>query len=490
MKAIMLMFDSLNRHYLPNYGCDWTKLPNFERLAQKTVTFDTFYAGSLPCMPARRELHTGRPHFLHSDWSCLQPQDFSLFEEMTQNGIYSHIVTDHFHYWEDGGNSYLQRYSSFEMIRGQQGDPWIGQVAAPAIPANDSKRTGNPRWRQDWVNRGYLDKEEKMPQYLTMERGLDFIHRSHDQDNWFLQIECFDPHEPFFAQPAFQQLYPHEYTGKHFDWPDYGWIEDKEKIRHIRYEYAALLSMCDAYLGKLLDTMDQYDLWRDTMLIVNTDHGFLLGEHGYIGKNIMPLYEELSHLPFFMYDPRNGKQGERCSALAQTIDIPVTLAGYFGIRPPKYAVGEDLSQMVETGEANRTSAVFGVFGGMLNITDGRYVYMKAPVHSENQPLFNYTLIPNHMNWRFKKEELSNIQITGEFAFTDGIQLMKLPAKVGLPECLQRDRLFDLTADPYQQASLEQESVRQRLEQQLIEYLIACEAPGDQWERFALNPKKN
>ena len=146
--------------------------------------------------------------------------------------------------------------------------------------------------------------------------------------------------------------------------------------------------------------------------------------------------------------------------------------------------------MVETGEANRTSAVFGVFGGMLNITDGRYVYMKAPVHSENQPLFNYTLIPNHMNWRFKKEELSNIQITGEFAFTDGIQLMKLPAKVGLPECLQRDRLFDLVADPKQQAEIEDESVRQELEQQLKEHLTAWEAPGDQWERFGLNLQKN
>ena len=60
MKAIMVMFDSLNRHFLPNYGCDWTVMPNFRRLEEKTLTFDNFYAASLPCMPARRELHTGR----------------------------------------------------------------------------------------------------------------------------------------------------------------------------------------------------------------------------------------------------------------------------------------------------------------------------------------------------------------------------------------------------------------------------------------------
>ena len=40
MKAIMLMFDSLNRHMLSSYGCDWVHTPNFERLAKKTVVFD------------------------------------------------------------------------------------------------------------------------------------------------------------------------------------------------------------------------------------------------------------------------------------------------------------------------------------------------------------------------------------------------------------------------------------------------------------------
>ena len=55
MRAIMVMYDSLNRHYLPNYGCDLAKMPNFKRLGEKTVTFDRSYASSLPCMPARRE---------------------------------------------------------------------------------------------------------------------------------------------------------------------------------------------------------------------------------------------------------------------------------------------------------------------------------------------------------------------------------------------------------------------------------------------------
>ena len=77
MKAIMVMFDSLNRHMLPSYGCEWIHAPNFERLAERSITFDNCYVGSMPCMPARRELHTGRYNFLHRSWGPLEPFDDS-----------------------------------------------------------------------------------------------------------------------------------------------------------------------------------------------------------------------------------------------------------------------------------------------------------------------------------------------------------------------------------------------------------------------------
>ena len=64
-RAILVMFDSLNRAYLPPYGGETVAAPNVERLAAHAVRFDQCYAGSLPCMPARRELHTGRYNFLH-----------------------------------------------------------------------------------------------------------------------------------------------------------------------------------------------------------------------------------------------------------------------------------------------------------------------------------------------------------------------------------------------------------------------------------------
>lgn len=140
-------------------------------------------------------------------------------------GVHTHLVTDHYHYFEDGGATYHTRYRSYEAFRGQ-----------------------------DFVNRSYMDTAEKQSQSLTFQAGLHFMERNRDADNWFLQIETFDPHEPFYSQQRFKDLYPHQYQGKLFDWPLYQKVtEDAETVNHLRMEYAALLSMCDESLGRVLD---------------------------------------------------------------------------------------------------------------------------------------------------------------------------------------------------------------------------------------------
>ena len=103
MKTIMVMYDTLNLRFLPPYNTPEFEIhaPNFKRLAEKTVIFDNSYAGSLPCMPARREIHTGRYNFLHRSWGPIEPFDDSMPEILGRKGIYTHLVSDHYHYWQD-----------------------------------------------------------------------------------------------------------------------------------------------------------------------------------------------------------------------------------------------------------------------------------------------------------------------------------------------------------------------------------------------------
>ncbi|MDA1137460.1 MAG: sulfatase [Planctomycetota bacterium] len=487
MKAIMVMFDSLNRRMLPPYGSDWTHAPNFARLAERTVTFENCYVGSMPCMPARRELHTGRYNFLHRSWGPLEPFDDSAPQILKQNDIYAHFVTDHYHYWEDGGATYHQRYSSFETSRGQEGDSWIGYLGDVDIPETLVPTRGGHWGRQDWVNRRrMLYKEENLPQVRTFKQGLKFINENSDFDNWFLQIETFDPHEPFYTLQKHKDLYPHEYDGPHFDWPKYGQVtETPEQVQHMRYEYAALLSMCDEQLGKVLDMMDEKNLWDDTLLIVNTDHGFLLGEHDHWAKCVQPFYNEVAHTPFFIWDPRCGRKGERCDSLVQTIDIPATLLEYFGVERPEFMHGIPLRDAVASNAHTRDAALFGMFGGHINITDGRYVYMRSPTNDDNQPLYNYTLMPTHMRGHFKPEEFKGAELAEPFEFTKNCPTVRTASKAGRNPKPFGTLLFDLENDPGQENPIQDEEVEARLCREMVRLMKENDAPSEQYERMGL-----
>ena len=488
MKAIMVMFDTLNRHMLPPYGCDWTHAPNFARLAQRTVTFDRSYVGSMPCMPARRELHTGRYNFLHRSWGPLEPFDDSMPELLKDRGVYTHLVTDHYHYFEDGGATYHQRYNSWQFARGQEGDPWIGQVAEPEIPETlDNSRKLGSNWRHDWVNRAFMQEEKLQPQAKTFALGEEFLRRNHNEDDWFLQLETFDPHEPFFTQEHYKALYPHRYEGPHFDWPNYGVVQETpEEMHHMRMEYAALLSMCDHYLGKVLDLMDELDLWDDTLLIVNTDHGFMLSEHEWWGKIVMPFYEEVAHTPLFVWDPRSRRQGERNNALVQTIDLPATLLEYFGVDLPPAMQGRPLGETLASGAAVHEAVLFGLHGAHVNLTDGRYVYMRAPAREDNAPLFNYTLMPTHMRGRFPPVELQETALAPAFDFSKGCALLQIPAQAwGNIRHPLETLLYDVEADPQQTHPLQDAALEARLAEQMRALLAESEAPAEQYERLGL-----
>lgn len=488
MKAVMLMFDSLNRRMLPPYGCDWVHAPNFQRLAEYAVTYDRCYAGSLPCMPARRDLHTGRYSFLHRSWGPLEPFDDSMPELLKRSGVYTHLTTDHQHYFEDGGAAYHTRYNSWEFARGQEGDPWKGSVKDPLMPETLSGPKLGDLWRQDWVNRAYLDTEEKQPLAVTVRRGIEFIEHNRDEDNWFVQIEAFDPHEPFYTQQQYKDLYPHVYEGRHFDWPDYGKVRQQpEEVRHAILEYAALLSMCDAYLGRVLDTFDRCDLWNDTLLIVNTDHGFLLGEHQWWGKNIQPLYNEIVHLPLFIWNPRSGARNERSAALVQTIDLAPTLLDYFGVDIPERMQGVPIRRPAAETDApsGREAALFGIHGGHVNCTDGRYVYMRAPKTPDNAPLYEYTLMPAHMHKLFDPGELAGTTLIDPLPFTKGAPVMKIPGRTYLNPYYYGDLLFDLERDPAQEQPLEDAETEARMIALMARLMEAHDAPPEQYARLGI-----
>lgn len=494
MRVIQVMFDTLSKDYLPNYGNDWVIAPNFKRLENHCCRFDECYGGSMPCMPARRELHTGQYNFLHRSWGPLEPFDFSVFEELKKNNIYTHLVSDHSHYWEDGGATYHNRYDTWEGFRGQEGDRYLPHDGSLDVkqPNQSPLSKKGISVDQHYANMSVQKEEADYSSVKTFEAGLQFIHHHSERDNWFLQIETFDPHEPYTVPNTYRAMYDLP-TVPYFNWSSYQEIESAkypEELSMIRREYAALLTMCDHYLGKVLDMMDEYDMWKDTVLIVNTDHGFLLGEHEFIGKNIPPMYEELIHIPLFIHIP--NIQPTCISTLCQTIDIPATLLDIFGLEKPKDMMGCSLlSALQDEQTILHEDILYGVFGSYVCYYDGTHTFMKAPDTKTTAPLYQYTLMPTKARGFIEVSHLKEMRLECTDAYSHGIPVLQIPMENPMIRGYEgkevQDVLFHVKEDEKQKHPIINEEILHLYKQKLVHKLKEVQAPQELYERLQLLP---
>lgn len=503
MRTIFVLFDSLNRTAMGCYGGKAVSTPNFDRFAARAVTFDRHYVGSLPCMPARRDMHTGRLNFTHRSWGPLEPYDNSFAQIMKDQGVYTHMISDHLHYFEDGGHGFHTRFSSWDFIRGQEYDPWIAMVEPPLerIRADFDERHYRTDKRdkrmQHAINRQEIREEADFPGPKCFASAFDFLDRNRQADNWFMMLECFDPHEPFHAPDRFKKAYDSGYAGRILDWPHYERVvESPEEIAGIRANYAALVAMCDEYFGRLIDYLDAHDMWKDTSVVLSTDHGFLLSEHGWWGKCRMPYYEEVSHIPLVIHHPSHAAHaGERRSHVTQTMDLMPTFLDIHGLAVPEEVTGKSLLSMIGEDKPAREAAVFGVFSGPIGVTDGDHVLYHYPPDITREGLVEYTLAPNHMTAPFTIKELQTARLTAPFDFTKGVPLLGIDAQKDAKRVPNNDgigfadlgtRLYDLVNDPRQSAPTADDEVSARLYGKMMEELRQHDTPAEVYAWYDLD----
>jgi arylsulfatase A-like enzyme len=191
-----------------------------------------------------------------------------------------------------------------------------------------------------------------------------------------------------------------------------------------------------------------------------------------------------------MWDPRPGVAGESRQSLVQpAIDLAPTLLDFFQLEPMPEMTGRPLRTVLEEDTPIRETAVFGQFGLQVNVTDGRYVYMRGPAHESNQPLFEYSLMPAHMRSAFTPDELESLSLGEPFSFTQGIPPLKIPATDWPFSHQHPDRnrtlLFDLDTDPGQKTPIYDPETEKQMTEALKHHLIKEDAPNDQWMRLGV-----
>ena len=273
--------------------------------------------------------------------------------------------------------------------------------------------------------------------------------------------------------------------------------ETREEISELKANYAALVTMVDEYFGKLLDYFDSYDLWKDTALILTTDHGFLLGEHDWWAKNRMPVYNEIAHIPLMIYHPDfKNKAGARINSLTQTIDIMPTFLDFFGLDIPSDVSGKSLLNVLKKDDEIRKALIFGYFGSACNITDGEYTYFRYPEKMSASDLYEYTLMPTRMTSRFSIKELSEMTLSNPFKFSKGLKLLKLKPKVsdkndplevqGMTFEDTNSKLFNVNSDPRQELELDEPETVRQLVHEMIDLMTKADAPKEMFKRLNLN----
>ena len=382
--------------------------PNIERLASRGTVFDNAWCGSSPCMPARRDIYTGRYEFLERGWGPLEdndldlprqisgPQPASIAKVLADGYSVSHLITDHFHLWEQGAGNYHMGYAGYEFIRGHEGDAW--KTDPITFPCPD-----NPMAKVERHHRNVFLTRKKEEDYFCAQvfsQASAWLQANHRHKDFYLHIDCFDPHEPWDPPEEYVKMFdPRGYQVEHWhSKPPYDFWRrhmSEDELRHFQARYAASVVFTDKWLGMLLDTMDELHLWEDTVVIFTSDHGTFNGDHGRIGKTQTHQFSALSHIPFILVHPDDAA-GERRDQLVQLVDIYPTVLSALGRPCPAGRHGVDLLPVVQDSTAQTHEyAISGQFGKSVSITDGQWVLHQSP-DPENRPLYWY----GHQTARF------------------------------------------------------------------------------------------
>ena len=416
MNVILIVNDTLRRDHVSAYtggkplnqcwsheAPDWNVItPNIDGLAKRGTIFTNCYCGSTPCMPARRDIYTGRYEFLERGWGPLEEEDPDLprmvsgppnrsLQWAEDNGYsVSHLVSDHFHLWEQGAGNYHMGYSSFDFIRGVEGDNF--QTAPRHFPCPEKYKF--EKLERHWRNKTFCQKiSNEWPVEDVFTRAGHWLEKNHENNNFYLHIDCFNPHEPLDPPEKYVKMFDPDGYGPIADYTEWPYARWKNKItpaefKNLRARYAAKVVQLDTWLGYFFNKIGELGLWENTIVILTTDHGTFNGDHGRTGKLQTHEFDAVGHIPFIFAHP--GGKGDCREQLVQLVDLYPTVLAALGKSIPENIHGKNLLPVLDDACAStRDYAIMGQFGKSVSITDGRWILHQNPV-AGNTPLFWYS----------------------------------------------------------------------------------------------------
>jgi uncharacterized sulfatase len=333
------------------------KTPHIDRLARSGVRFARAYNQIPLCNPSRASVLTGlRPDVtqvfdLSRHFRASVPDAVTLPQLFRRAGRWAGRVGKIYHYDVPAGigTDGLDDRPSWDHVVNPKGR----DVADEALIVNPTP--GKPvSAALSWLAADGTDGEQTDGMIATAAIALLEEKRA---GPFFLGVGFFRPHTPFVAPKRYFDLYPLEEiklpaarAGDRDDipaaalahnnlTPHYGL--DELTCRRALQAYYASVSFVDAQVGRLLDALERLRLAENTLVVLWSDHGYHLGEHGGVWQK-RTLFEESAGAPLIVRVPGAAGNGTVCEAVVEFVDIYPTVAAVAGLEAPKGIGGRSL----------------------------------------------------------------------------------------------------------------------------------------------------
>ncbi|MBL9117004.1 MAG: sulfatase-like hydrolase/transferase [Verrucomicrobiaceae bacterium] len=403
------------------YGAKHVVSPNLDRLAASGVLFNRAYCQQAVCNPSRVSLMTGlRPDStrvwdLATEMRTARPDVVTLPQHFRQHGYHAVAYGKIFH------NPFPDAASWDEPTHNAKGVIDYSEANRARLAAHREKMRAEGKSDAAIARmRGPATEMQEQPDDKNFDgkQTSDALAKLRElaagQSPFFLAVGYIRPHLPFITPKKYWDLYdraklplaanpqfPKEMPpvafgdrnlGGFYELSGYMDYADapspferpltEAQQRELRHGYYASVSFVDAQVGRLLAGLDELKLAQNTIVVLWSDHGWKLGEHG--GWCKQTNYEIDTRAPLMIRAPGARANGQKCDALVEFVDIYPTLCELAGLPVPKTLEGISLKPLLDSSAAKVKDAAFSQFPRQLEGRDymgyamrtDRYRYME------------------------------------------------------------------------------------------------------------------
>lgn len=382
--VLLIAVDDLNP-ILGCYGGTRVRSPNLDRLAASGIVFRRAYCQTALCMPSRSSLLSGyRPETLRNGAGPLTghaPAGTITLPQLFRDSGYTTVsIGKIYHYNADDPAGWVRRHADTFTSEGLWCD---GYCSGYQLASN---REGVANYLQgkrlsDGLPASFISEitdtpDDQTPDGIIAQRSIEELRQLHQSESpFFLAAGFYRPHMPLTAPKKYWDLYDRSTITlpANFQTPDDGiprdnWEEvrrygdcpvsgpmPEDKACEIIHGYYASITFVDTQIGRVLDELQRLELDKNTIVVLWSDNGWHLGDHGRWSKPTN--FESVTRITLIASVPGKPVK-QQTEALVELIDIYPTLCELCGLNPPAYLEGTSFVPLLEDPQRPWKSAVF------------------------------------------------------------------------------------------------------------------------------------